>query len=304
MFDYLYESFRCLPIAPDTLKSGLETYLSEQREWCDSADFSARFPFKELGLPQDFFLQKIIHCDGVDYLTGPRFLNMNIEAPYIELAASSGPLTPKAAEQIFNLWEPLKAKRIRVLRSAKENAKGTLDQGFYACRLPAKAVPDGNLDDASSTKVVLKIALMSDLSWCLEALEVSYQEAYRRMPQLKGRLSPTDEEYLQELIAEGNVFVIMQGRTKVGLMAYEESLRGFIHAYWMIEKVILPDYQGQHLSSKAQTLLCQMLTHETEDRVLFGHIDKDNIPSIKAAEQGGRERVLDYVFLSREDCAL
>ncbi|SBS35178.1 hypothetical protein MSP8887_02325 [Marinomonas spartinae] len=301
MLDYLYKSFRFLPIEPGVLKSGLETYLSEQRDWCESSDFSALFPFKALGLPQDFFLQKIIHCDGVDYLTGPRFLNGNIEAPYIELAASSGPLTSKAAEQIFKLWEPLQAKRIRVLRPAKAKGKGIRDQGFYACSLPAKAVQDNNVDDASTTQVVLKTALMSDLHWCLNALDVSYQEAYRRMPQLKDRLSPTDKDYLQELIEMDSVMIIMQGQTKVGLMAYEESLREFIQAYWMIEKAILPDYQGQHLSSKAQMLLCQQLTHNTEDRVLMGHIDSDNIPSIKTAELGGRERILDYVFLSRED---
>ncbi|MBJ7556267.1 hypothetical protein [Marinomonas spartinae] len=300
MLDYLYKSFRFLPIAPGVLKSGLETYLSEQRAWCESADFSALFPFKELELPQDFFLQKVMHCDGVDYLTGPRFLNGNIESPYIELAASSGPLTSKAAEQIFKLWEPLQAKHIRVLRPAKEKGKGIRDQGFYACSLPAKATRDHSFESCPDN-LVLKKAVMSDLQWCLNTLDVSYQEAYRRMPQLKDRLSPTDKDYLQELIEMDSVMIIMQGQTKVGLMAYEESLREFIQAYWMIEKAILPDYQGQHLSSKAQMLLCQQLTHDTEDRVLIGHIDNDNIPSIKTAEQGGRERILDYVFLSRED---
>jgi len=71
---------------------------------------------------------------------------------------------------------------------------------------------------------------MSDLQWCLNKLDVSYQEAYRRMPQLKDRLSPTDKDYLQELIEMGSVMIIMQGQNKVGLMAYEESLREFIQA--------------------------------------------------------------------------
>ncbi|CAG9001065.1 MAG: hypothetical protein CENE_03073 [Candidatus Celerinatantimonas neptuna] len=130
----MLQSFSFLPLPKKQLTEGLNHFLKQQLAWCDNPDFSACFPFRETNLPQHFFQQKIIKSDGNTYLTGPRYVNRNIHKPFIELAASSAPLTAKAAEQIFKTWQPLKAKAIRILRRTHTQSSPTncqIDQFVY-----------------------------------------------------------------------------------------------------------------------------------------------------------------------------
>lgn len=58
MLDYMLEQFSRLPVDSWLLRNGLKDYIDEQLLWCEDSNFSSNFPFRETGLPQDFFFRK------------------------------------------------------------------------------------------------------------------------------------------------------------------------------------------------------------------------------------------------------
>lgn len=163
MLDYMLEQFSRLPVDSWLLRNGLKDYIDEQLLWCEDSNFSSNFPFRETGLPQDFFLQKIISCDGNDYLTGPRYRGGDLKKPFIDLVASSAPLTRRAMASILDVWHPMGARSVRVLRPVSEDTRGCADQFFYV---------GGSMDEKkeaviSGHTVRIERACQPSVEWCL-----------------------------------------------------------------------------------------------------------------------------------------
>lgn len=65
------------------LHSWLENWINNQEERCADNAFAARFPPKETGLPQSYFLQRKLCIDGRYFLTGPRYKGGDINRPLL-----------------------------------------------------------------------------------------------------------------------------------------------------------------------------------------------------------------------------
>lgn len=300
MLDYMLQYFSFLPLPREQLKKGLTHFLKQQLAWCDDPDFSACFPFKETHQPQQFFQQKIIESERNTYLTGPRYINRNIHEPFIELVASSAPLTAKTAEQIFKTWQPLKAKAIRVLRRANtQNTHdiGQIDQFIYARELSDNQAISTLIDkDCQITQ-----ASASDLKWCMQTIESAYQDTFLKLPQLRSRLEPSQTTTVQDAINNGDVFIIHYQQIPAGLLIHHFHTYAFIPGYWVDEKVILPEFRGRHLAAIAQNQLCRELSNNGRSNLLLGCIAGSNLPSIRSAQVAGRTALLEYAFLTSEN---
>ncbi|CAM3528584.1 hypothetical protein VA7868_02273 [Vibrio aerogenes CECT 7868] len=306
MLDYMLHTFSFLPYPPQVLKDNLETFLSEHLAYCDDPDFSARFPFEQTGLDQSFFLQKVIHTDGEAYLTGPRYLGGDINQPFIELLASTAPVTAEAARQIFDRWQPLQAKEIRILRRPGANLPGVTDQLIYIGEIP-QTPDEPSLNkpflNKQDNNVRLRTAQSADLDWCQQAIETSYQETFRQLPQLKGQLEPTEGTALKDAITHASAWIIEEEGIPAGLIICAPDAYAFIGGYCITGEIILPQFRGRNLAAKAQRQLSrQRLTHP-ENHLLIGTIARDNIPSRRSAEKAGRKALLEYAFMRPEDFA-
>ncbi|MCJ4358932.1 N-acetyltransferase, partial [Klebsiella pneumoniae] len=79
MLSYMLSQYARLPVPEVTLRSWLKQWLSEQESRCTDRSFSARFPWRETGLCQEYFLQRKLKIDGKQFLTGPRYQGGNIK---------------------------------------------------------------------------------------------------------------------------------------------------------------------------------------------------------------------------------
>jgi hypothetical protein len=293
MYAYMLDTFSFLPIPSSDLEYGLWRYLTTQLSWCNDANFSAQYPYIEMGLPQAFFQQKTIQVDGATYLTGPRYLAGDIRHPFIDLVASSAPLTAKAACEILCAWQPLHPLSLRSFARPAPHHAGILDQQIYGGPLHG--------DSAERDEVLLVHADISDLSWCMKTLEVSYRETHRRLPAITPQLKPATTEDLRNSLLNNNVFIIHHRNNAVGLIVCEEGLRAFLSGYWITEEVILPEYRGMGLAAAAQRELKRLLSRKLGAGALLGTIATGNTPSMKTAERAGRIPVLSYVFQTKAE---
>lgn len=296
MLDYMMKTFSSLPILKENLKVGLCDYLTEQLQWCKDPSFSSRFPFQETGLPQQFFQQKIIRSSGADYLTGPRYLGGDIHQPFIELVASSAPLTAEAAHHIFDAWQPLGANTIRELRQLKTHTTGQVDQQIYSRHVSTPSLTSISPDN----EVTVVPAHAFNIKWCMNAIESAYSETLRQQPGLKKVLAPADEEDIREAIDSSELYIIQHNRIAVGLIAISAQRKGFVEGYWITEEIIIPESRGLGLAAKAQVALCRILENKPGPALLLGTITQQNTASVRTAQRAGRQPILEYAFLSRE----
>ncbi|EMB4295552.1 hypothetical protein U9D55_003891 [Enterobacter roggenkampii] len=297
MLDYMLEQFSRLPVDSWLLRNGMKDYIDEQLLWCEDSNFSSNFPFRETGLPQDFFLQKIISCDGNDYLTGPRYRGGDLKKPFIDLVASSAPLTRRAMASILDVWHPMGARSVRVLRPVSEDTRGCADQFFYV---------GGSVDEKkgaviSGHTVRIERACQQSAEWCLQALELAYAETYSSNPFLKDKVVPADEEDIRDAIKDGNLFIIVYEGSRAGFIICDNARRAFISGQWITEEIVIPRFRGKHVAGSAQQALLSFLSTPCTPASLWGTIESSNLPSIRAAEHAGRKRVMEYAFLYGED---
>lgn len=297
MLDYMVEQFSSLPVDSGLLRNGMKDYIDEQLLWCEDSNFSSNFPFRETGLPQDFFLQKIVSCDGNDYLTGPRYRGGDLKKPFIDLVASSAPLTRRAMASILDVWHPMGACSVRVLRPVSEDTRGCADQFFYV----GESMHERNEAVISGQTVSIESACPQSAEWCLQALKLAYAGTYSRYPFLKDKVFPADEEDVRDAIKDGNLFIIVYEGAHAGFIICENGRRAFVSGLWITEEIVIPRFRGKHVAGSAQQALLSFLSTPRTPASLWGTIESSNQPSIRAAERAGRKRVMEYAFLGRED---
>ena len=107
MLSYMLSQYARLPVPEVTLRSWLKQWLSEQESRCTDRSFSARFPWRETGLCQEYFLQRKLKIDGKQFLTGPRYQGGNINKPFIDIVGMDSDLNHTALELISKEWSEL-----------------------------------------------------------------------------------------------------------------------------------------------------------------------------------------------------
>jgi hypothetical protein len=82
MLKFMLSQYAQLPVPQGILHSWLEKWISEQEKYCVDSTFSARFPWKETGLPQEYFYsENLILMDSI-------FLLVRVTVGAISIALS------------------------------------------------------------------------------------------------------------------------------------------------------------------------------------------------------------------------
>ena len=291
MLSFMLSQYAELPFSQKTLQSRLEKWIYEQEERCADSAFAARFPWKETGLPQSYFLQRKLCIDGRYFLTGPRYKGGDINRPFIDVVASNAGIDDSVLKAISLEWTELKPQHIRQLTPGNTTLRGITDQLIYASCLTNEPK---YYDDALS----LKPAEITDFEWCQQALLDAYQHSWSTLPALSGSLCPVDNEDLGNHILKGHAYIVHEQGDRVGLIICEPGEVAFLKGCRILEEVILPAFRGRSLASRAQRLLRNHLYHSSwETCLITGTILPENFPSIRTAEKAGRTCVLKYEFL-------
>ncbi len=291
MLRFMLSQYADLPLPQKTLHSWLENWINNQEERCADNAFAARFPWKETGLPQSYFLQRKLCIDGRYFLTGPRYKGGDINRPFIDIVASSASIDDSVLKAVSREWAELKPQHIRQLTPGNNPVQGVTDQLIYASCLTNEPK---YYDDA----LILKPAVSADFDWCRKALLEAYQHSWSKIPVLSGSLCSVDNEDLSNHILKGHVYIVHDQGDRVGLIICERGEVAFLMGWRISEEVILPAFRGHSLASRAQRLLRNHLYRFSREACLVtGTILPGNLPSIRTAIKAGRTCVLRYEFL-------
>lgn len=294
MLDYLLTRFSHLPIPQHALRAWIQEYLDTQFGYCHDSQFSALFPYRELDLPQDFFLQYLVQVEGEQYLTGPRFYAQDISRPFIEVIAASAPLTASAANAIFTHWAPLGTSTLRTFSPLVSSASpARLDNYLYVAAVKDIA--------ATPSHCHLSMATSVDLDWCEQAAALAHDHSRQKTPELSSAVIPASRESVLDCINDELLFIIEHQGQRAGLIAVAPGQQAFIKGYEIQEEVILPEAQGQGLAAAAQQGVAQHLARQAPDALLLGTIDGVNVASQKTASKTGRHPAAAFYFHDRED---
>lgn len=293
MLNYMHSYYERVPLSSDELKFQLKQWINVQVSRCTDEAFALMFPWKETGLPTEYFLQRQLKINGQSYLTGPRYKACNIDQPFIDIVAFDAPITSDVLMAVSKEWADMCPKYIRILVPEDCPLQGITDQLIYAFPVSVGSKfpkdPGIHLDTAS----------IADLDWCQNTFSEAYQSAWETIPALREHLLSVDEEVLINQISDGSVHIISEGSSRAGIIICEKQMEAFLHSFLITGEAILPTFQGRFLASKAQRALCQTLSpYSTNDSLLMGTIVPENLPSIRAAERAGRKCVLRYEFLT------
>ena len=132
MLTFMLSQYAELPVPQETLFCWLDKWLFEKEKRCVDKTFSAQFPWKETGLPQDDFLQRKLHINGRQFLTGPRYRGGDINSPFIDVVASDSNIDCSVLKFISQEWAQLKPQYIRILTPGHDKVQGITDQLIYA----------------------------------------------------------------------------------------------------------------------------------------------------------------------------
>ncbi len=291
ILEFMLSQYNGLPVPQSTLHRWLENWICNQEARQKDYSFAAKFPWRELCLPQSYFLQRKLCIDGQFFLTGPRFLGGDIDHPFIDIVASSADVDVSVLQVISKEWAELKPKHIRQLTSGNKSDTSVIDQLVYAS--PLSHEPK-YCDDP----LTLSPAVRADFDWCKQAVLEVYKYSWSTISTLAGRLYPIDEADLLNHIIKGNTYLIKAMNNRVGLIVCEKRELSFLNGFFILEEIILPAFRGRSLASRAQRLLqnhlCQLFG---ENHLIAGTIIPENFPSIRTAEKAGRTCILKYEFL-------
>jgi len=184
-----------------------------------------------------------------------------------------------------------------MLRPHGSTICGRIDQYIYAGISSERK----SFWDCAGERVSLQQADVSMTGWCTQAIYDAYDDAYFKLPYLKQRVLPADEEEIHQAIKAAKLFIIYSGTSRVGIIICDQGQRGFISGYWITEEIVLPEFKGKRLASGAQRLLYSVLPKHYSYNALWGTIVSGNTPSIRSAELAGRKCVMEYVFLKEGD---
>lgn len=168
MLGYMLSQYEKLPLSKQTLCSWLENWIDGHEEKCSDNTFAERFPWKEMGLPRTYFLQRKLCINSQYFLTGARYRGGYISSPFIDIVASSAVIDDDVIKAVSREWAKLKPLHIRHLSPGYHTFQGGgTDQLIYAsCLLNGPEY----YDDA----ITLKTAAIADFEWCLQALAEAY----------------------------------------------------------------------------------------------------------------------------------
>ncbi|WP_370931230.1 hypothetical protein [Bartonella sp. DGB1] len=282
------DKFSNIGIAKKILSHYVTEYIEENLQRCQDLNFANMYPWQELQLPKNYFLQKIINYKGVTYLTGARYISKDITKPFIELLATSSvqmDISQDVKEILIEDWKEIKPLFIRNLISS-DKVHADIDQEIWAANLQEMQ------SKTSITDLSIKLAKPEHLSFLLDAL----YKAYANIANADNMsLSPATADDIPDWVNKKQLYILCYLDTKVGFIACEEKRVGFMNGLYVAEEVILPEFQGRRFASLMQMMLAQKLSlHYSPDTLFYGTILFNNIASKRSAMHAGRKNILQY----------
>ncbi len=303
-----YAGYRVHPRVHDwlnekTIEANLRNELEGDLERYTSDDLAAAFHFHcpvEGAVPSNY-KNRLLRVDGLELLTGIRFLNLDMSQPYVDVIYASEPtLSPEEIEKVkdalrteYGVFHPL---RLRVYASSHQPPlPGDGDKRLIAAPLGVIAAHDVSptvTDDALSLRPASSLEFYKDYRGVYDRLHAEH-------PELIPVAHVENEDDMKGYLGAGNLYEIFVDGTWAGVCAVFEDARAGLHGFCFGEIVLDPAFRGKGRGSRVQQRLSEQLIArgENENTLLFGTIGAVNHPARRAAARAGRLDLGGHVWL-------
>ncbi|WP_304115901.1 hypothetical protein [Mycolicibacterium bacteremicum] len=238
------------------------------------------------GVTSSDYLQRMVRTEGGELLGGIRFQGRNISRPFIDVIAHTFDDVDALAHCVAAEWTEFapKALRLRARPATLDGPDIVLDQTVHAARCRDLGAPDPQVQLAPFARVEDALALV--------------RARYRTLnPVLAQNVAAAGFDDLRAWHAAGQLHAITVADAVVGVLAVVPGRVCWIPGAEIHEEVVDTDHAGHHYASQAQRRWAADISAD-RDQHLIGTIDGLNIASRRTAEQAGRPRVLDLVFVA------
>lgn len=234
-------------------------------------------------------------------LTGIRFRGLDMNRPFVEVVATTQPVSATTdmqavGESLRRAYKVFRPNHVRFfvpehIRLELERWPGAFwEKRYFAApveQMRQRAQPGGY------DRVALRRP--SDMAFYARYCQL-LEERFARQPELEEYTRIEAQEDLAAYLEEGTLFEVMVDGTWAGLVGVtrdaEQGLRGHV----VIEIVLAESARGRGLGVAVQQRLVKALTFESGD-VLYGTIDARNTAAVKTAQRSGRVDVGGFLWL-------
>lgn len=241
------------------------------------------------GVSSSDYLHRVVRTERGDLLGGIRFRGRNIDRPFIEIIAHTfgdvGDLARCVAAE-WSMFAP-KALRLRTRPGALDGPDIVVDQTVHAARCTDLGEPDPGVRLVPFERVRDAVELV--------------QARYRTLTAALARnVVAADAEDLRAWHTAGQLHAIAVADVAVGVFAVRPGRIYWIPGSEIHEEVVDTAHAGHHYASHAQRRWAADISADRDEH-LIGTIHGLNNASRRTAEEAGRPRVLDLVFVALTD---
>ena len=286
-------------LGPERARAVIERQLRVERDRCHQAAFAANFarscPVD--GAREEDYQQSLWMCDGALVLTGIRFKGGRIDAPFVDLLATTASWAePERMSAVLDaVFERYKVFSPRSVRVLGEVAPPALDEASWVVAMDQVIVVGDPTTMATAHDVTL--TPVEDLSAASDFVQFAYDELFAAHPDMEEMLCPASFEALEQ--CDHVYWIGDRDHVRCGVLATEHAYGPMACGQCVIEEVVARPFRGQRLASGAQRALAQVLVESGVDQLIWGTIDAKNTPSRRTALRAGRQEVAAWHWISR-----
>lgn len=277
------------------LSEELESDLERLRNDELAAEFQRYCPVAGAGA--DDYKNRLLRAEGLELLTGIRFLGLDLGKPFVDVMYLSEPtLTPErlsqAQDAVRTEYAVFRPQRTRFYcpshgpRYSAEGDKRLLVAPLGVMVSSAQADPHVTLRRASSLTFYPEYAAV-------------YDELYAEHPELGDVVRVESEADMQGYLGAGHLFEIFVDDAWAGVTAVFRDANAGVGGFCVAETVLAGTFRGRGLGSAVQAGLAAGLLEggAGPGDLLFGTIGEANLPARRAAEKAGRLDLGGHVWV-------
>lgn len=145
---------------------------------------------------------------------------------------------------------------------------------------------------ANYDKIRLKLA--KNTKW-FDKYEAVYKTMFKNNPAFIEMAQITAKATFNEMIKDKLLYEIFVEKEWAGVIGVKAESDSFFSGYCVYEELLIDEFRGKKLAAAVQRNLVEKLPNDA-NKMLYGTIHYDNIPSLKTAERVGRSACGMYVM--------
>jgi hypothetical protein len=276
----------------EQLVTNLRSSFAEELQRVDNLEFATGFAGVcpvDGAEPNDYRNVFVPFNAGVAFL-GIRFKGLDVTKPFVDVIATSAPLTTKAevgelrdiACHTYSVFQPYAVRFTNFSTRAAEAFEGL---GYWEKKYVAGDIQTMRTLPKPENLDLVKLRGAADIGFFDEYARV-YEALLRQHPQHVEYATSDDRDDFEFYLSEGMIFeIFIEGRW-AGLVAGYRDIDACLAGFRIAENVLSEEFRSRGFGRGVQWRLAEAL--DPEIGVIFGTIHRENIGAYHAAVRSGR----------------